>query len=201
MSDPAQHSTTLDPNILDNLENYEDFLSAYIQIDQNTSTYSWFKADLLLHMMKKLGENSIRLLATDIKQPASTIINYTRTALAFPPEKRDEGASFTLHFQASFSDSLDEKTKTFKSAKRFGWLNKAIDEHLSTRKLAEYIQMEKAGETLPEKRDTAMYHKALQAVIETKKHLDTQLKYVEQKNDNIAYLTIIRLRNMFNNEK
>lgn len=101
------------------------------------------KADLLLQVEKKLGEKSLRVFSGEVNQPQSTITNYIRVARAFDKERRDVGASFSTHFQASFADSYDEETKSFKSDTRFDWLNKAIDEKMSTRKLAQEIQKHK----------------------------------------------------------
>lgn len=189
----------LDSSVLDNLESYDDFLSYYIQLDQTSSAFSWLKADLLLRMTQKLGENSVRKLAEDIKQPPSTIVNYTRTALAFPPDKREEGASFSVHFQASFADSLDEKTREFGGEKRFDWLEKAVDENMSTRRLAEEIQMEKGGVSLnltPE--DKQMQLEAQKAMIEVKKYMDVLYKEVRRNNDKDAYFEIIRIHQALN---
>lgn len=191
---PINNPLALDSSVLDNLESYDDFLSYYIQLDQTSSAFSWLKADLLLRMTQKLGDNSVRKLAEDIKQPASTIVNYTRTALAFPPEKREEGASFSIHFQASFADSLDEKTRGFEGEKRFEWLEKAIDENMSTRKLAEEIQLEKGGVVLdltPE--DKQMQREAQSAVIEVKKYMDNLYKEVRRNNSKDAYFEIVRI--------
>ena len=184
----------LDPAVLDNLQSYDDFLSFYIQIDQTTSTFSWLKADLLLKMTQKLGENSVKKLAEDIKQPPSTIVNYTRTALALPPETREEAATFSAHFQASFADSLDEKTREFQTDKRFEWLEKSIDENMSTRKLAEQIQIEKTGGELPKtNEDRQIQVEAQSAVIEVSKYMDSLLKEVKRQNSKTAYFKIIEV--------
>lgn len=196
---PINPSLALDPSILDNLESYDDFLSYYIQLDQTSSAFSWLKADLLLRMTQKLGDNSVRKLAEDIKQPASTIVNYTRTALAFPPEKREEGTSFSMHFQASFADSLDEKTRDFDTEKRFEWLEKALDENMSTRRLAEEIQMEKSGILLSSNpADQQMRMEAQGAVVEVKKYLDGLLKEVKKANDKNAFFEIVRIHQAIN---
>lgn len=191
---PINNPLALDASVLDNLESYDDFLSYYIQLDQTSSAFSWLKADLLLRMTQKLGDNSVRKLAEDIKQPASTIVNYTRTALAFPPEKREEGASFSIHFQASFADSLDDKTREFGGEKRFDWLEKAVDNNMSTRRLAEEIQMEKGGVTVSDDpADRMMHVEAQVAVIEIKKHLDSLYKEVRRNNSKEAYFEIVRI--------
>ena len=138
----------LSPEILSRLQSYEDFLSYYIQLDQASTAVSWVKADLLVHMSKKLGIKGIESLARDIKQPRSTIVNYVRTAKAFALNQRDYGVSFSHHFQASFADEYDDETGTFLTDKRFGWVNKAGDESLSTRELQDQIQRTKKKEEL-----------------------------------------------------
>jgi len=204
MSDSAltpssDNSLSLDKNVLEQLESYDDFLSFYIQLDQTSSAFSWLKADLLLKMTDKLGNDSVKKLAQDIHQPASTIVNYTRTALAFPPETREEGASFSAHFQASFADSLDEKTKEFQSDKRFEWLEKSIDENMSTRKLAEQIQIEKTGGELPKtNEDRQMQIEAQSAVIEVSKYMNSLLKEVKRKNSQEAYFEIVKVHQFIN---
>jgi len=199
LSTIENNSLALDSKVLENLESYDDFLSYYIQIDQTSSAFSWLKADLLFKMTQKLGDNSVRKLAEDIKQPVSTIVNYTRTAMAFPPEKREEGASFSIHFQASFADSLDEKSKEFDGDKRFDWLEKAVDNNMSTRKLAEEIQLQKSG--VPEIQDAEsekMFQEAQSAVMEIKKHVDNLYKDVRRNNDKDAYFEIIKIHQSLN---
>lgn len=192
----------LDASILDNLDSYDDFLSLYIQLDQTSSAFSWLKADLLLRMTQKLGDNSVQKLAEDIKQPASTIVNYTRTALAFPPEKREEGASFSLHFQASFADSLPDKSKGFETDKRFEWLERAMDENMSTRKLAEQIQIEKTGGELPKSNeDRQMQMEAQSAAIEVKKYVENLLKEVKRHQSKEAYFEIIKVHQFINGQE
>lgn len=199
LSTMQDNNLALDVGILDNLDTYDDYVSLYIQLDQTASAFSWLKADLLLRMTQKLGAESIRKLAEQIKQPSTTIVNYTRTALAFPPESRDEGASFSAHFQASFADSLDEKTKEFNTDNRFEWLNKSIDENMSTRKLAEQIQIEKTGGTLPKTdEDRQIQFEAQSAVIEVKKHLESLLKEVKYNGNKSAYFSIIKVHQFIN---
>jgi hypothetical protein len=133
----------LNHDILDKLETYEDYLSFYIQLDQASTAFAWTKADLLFQMVQKLGEPSVEQLARDVKHPRSTVVNYVRVARAFPIEKRDPAASFSLHFRASFADAYDDKTHTFTGEKRFKWLDKALDEGMSTRVLSDAIKRDK----------------------------------------------------------
>jgi uncharacterized FlaG/YvyC family protein len=189
----TNESLLLDPQVLKNLSSYEDYLSYYIQLDQASSAFSWLKADLLLHMVRNLGESSIRQLALDIRQPASTISNYTRVAIAFPPDKRDPGASFSIHFQASFADSLSEKTKDFSSENRFKWLEKAIDNSMSTRQLAEEIQEEKLSPSTINEEEAKMKVEAKKAVNEIKKKLDSLLREVTRTLNKDSYFEIIRI--------
>lgn len=138
----------LSPEILGKLESYEDYLSFYIQLEQASTAFAWLKADLLFQMASKLGEKSIEQLARDINQPRSTVVNYVRTARAFPQEKRDLAASFSIHFRASFADSYDDKTGEFNGEERYKWVEKAIDEGMSTRVLGDAIQREKQRQEL-----------------------------------------------------
>lgn len=136
----------MDKDIIKKLETYEEFASIYSQLDEASTSVSWTKADLLLEMVNKLGDASINSLSADIKQPKSTIASYIRTARAFPYDKRNPIASFSLHFQASYADKYNDKTGEFEGEKRFEWVNQAIDSHMSTRQLAERIQVDKNKE-------------------------------------------------------
>lgn len=141
-------SLGLTADILNKLENYEDYLSFYIQLDQTSTAFAWLKADLLFQMVDKLGEPSVEQLARDVNQPRSTVVNYVRTARAFPHDKRDPNVPFSIHFRASFADTYDDKTQSFQGEERFKWLAKAIDEGMSTRVLGDAIQREKKREGL-----------------------------------------------------
>jgi hypothetical protein len=126
-----------------NLETWGDYVAYYKRLDQIASAFSWAKAEVLLQLIEKFGEQSVEDFSRDIEQPRSTVINYVRTARAFPPDSRNENLSFSAHFQASFADSFDDKTGAFASDNRFRWLDKAEKENLSTRAIAEGIQLEK----------------------------------------------------------
>ena len=141
---PADMPLGLDHTILQRLENYEDYLSFYIQLEEASGVFAWLRADTLYQMAKKLGENSLHQLAIDLRQSRSTVINYVRTARAFPHQEREPMVSFSSHFQASFADSYDEKTEQFKTNTRFEWIKKAADEGMSTRKLQKQIKEKKA---------------------------------------------------------
>ncbi len=130
-------------SILTNLTDYDSYLNAYIQIDQTAQSVSWFKADLLADMTSKLGEESLRELSKELGENYATLVSYVRVSRAFPVEKRSEKASFSLHFQASFADRLNSENKTFDGEARFDYLDRAVDENLSTRSLARLIHGEK----------------------------------------------------------
>ena len=120
-----------------------------MQLDEASSAFSWLKADALLRMYEKFGKQSITELSKDVQQPEGTVINYVRTAKAFPQDQREDAASFSIHFQASYADSYDDFTNQFTSNDRFAWLKKAVDENMSTRKLAKAIKEQRmiaAGE-------------------------------------------------------
>jgi len=138
----------LSPEILEKLESYEDYLSFYIQLEQASTAFAWLKADLLFQMASKLGETSVEQLARDINQPRSTVVNYVRAARAFPKETRNIEASYSIHFKAAFADSYDDKTGKFDGETRFKWVEKAVDEGMSTRILGDLIQREKERKLL-----------------------------------------------------
>lgn len=131
----------------DSSTTYEDFLASYIQLEEESAQFSWLKADLLNTFSEEYGDKSLTVLSNDIKQPQSTIKNYARVAKAFPKDKRLPNASFTLHFKACFADKYDPKTREFVTSNRFDWLNRAIDEKWSTRRLEEEIQEERLSGT------------------------------------------------------
>lgn len=135
--------SVLDYNILNQLENYEDYLSFYIQLEETSGIFSWLRADTLLQMSERLGDTSLNQLSKDIRQPRSTIVNYIRAAKAFPQDTRNPMATFSAHLEASFADSYDEKEGKFKTDNRFQWINKFTENGLSTRQLHREIQAEK----------------------------------------------------------
>lgn len=132
----------LNPNVLNNLNSYDDLISFYIQIEETSSSFHWLKADVLLEISRKFGEKTLEVLSSELRQPRTTISNYIRTAKAFPQNKRIPNASFTLHFQACFADVYDAK-KGFTGEKRFDWVARAADEGWSTRRLHDAITAEK----------------------------------------------------------
>lgn len=137
----------LSENLASKLETWEDHVSYYIQLSEASNSFSWIKADILLHLTSKFGESSIEQISHDINEPASTIASYVRVARAFPTDKRDQSLSFSHHFQASFADSYDESRGEFVSDNRFKWIEKAADENLSTRRMKAEIKDEKQEDT------------------------------------------------------
>lgn len=156
-----QNNLGLSPETFKHLKTYDDYVNFYVQLEEVSSGFSWMKSDLLLDAENKMGDKSLRKFSTEVNQPYSTISNYIRVAKAFTPDERDVGASFSLHFQASFADSYSEDVQGFVGNKRFEWLAKAMDDNMSTRKLASEIQREKqrgliedGDETAQRKQDT-----------------------------------------------
>jgi len=129
---------------LEKLEKYEDYVSFYGQLEEATTAFSWVKADMLLQMTNKLGDASLASLSKDLKLPQSTVVNYIRTARAFPTDQREPIVPFTSHFQASFADSYDEKTKTFNGEQRFKLLGEAADKMMSVRDIMKSVHEIKA---------------------------------------------------------
>jgi hypothetical protein len=145
-------------NVLSNLESYDDYLSFYIQLDQTTSAFAWLKADLLHQMLQRLGEGSLEQLSNDLREKRSTVANYVRVARAYPVEARDPMASFSLHLRASYADSYDEKTKEFSGNERFKWVQKAVDEKMSTRALGDALWLDKQQKLLGEQANCTRCH-------------------------------------------
>lgn len=126
-------------SLLSRLQDYSDFLNAFIQADEISTSVAWLKADILLKMYDYLGGPSIKELSKDVNVPVGTINNYIRVALAFPKDQRDQRASFSLCFQASLADEFDLETKTFTTQERYVWLEKALDNDYSARQLSNEI--------------------------------------------------------------
>lgn len=135
-------SNGIDSEILEKLSSYSDFLNAYIQIDQTANGVSWMKADILSTMEQRLGDASLKELSKELGENYSTLVSYIRVSRAFPIDRRDEKASFSLHFQASFADKYNSESKNFSGEERFAWIDKAVDENLSSRSLARAIHGE-----------------------------------------------------------
>lgn len=183
----------LSPALLDKLENYEDYLSFYMQLEEASTAFSWLKADTLHKMAGDLGDKSLEQLSKDLKQKKSTVISYIRVAKAFPEETRNPLASFSAHYQASYADSFNDKTQEFQGEKRFEWIEKAAIENLSTREIAEGIQEEKRkalAETSGE--EEAQIQEAKDKVKKMKILLDALLK-ATRRGDMDAYQKIINI--------
>lgn len=134
---------SLDKEEINKLQAWEDWVTYYLQLGEASNSFSWYKADLLLALYGKFGEGSLDKFASDVKEPKSTVINYVRTARAFPPDKRIAHLSFTHHFQASYADSFNEKTNEFEGELRHELLAKAADDNLSTRALQDEVKESK----------------------------------------------------------
>lgn len=142
----AQSPMGLDHNILSKLNTYDEFLQFNLQLNEATAQFSWLKADTLLRMSEKLGDTALAKIASDLREKKSTVINYVRTAKAYPIEKREPMVSFSAHYHASFADSLNDRTNTFDGEKRFEWIKRAAEEGLSVREITHGIQKEKREE-------------------------------------------------------
>lgn len=136
-------SISLDPKVVSKFNSWEDWVTYYLQLGEASNSFSWYKADLLLHLFSKFGEGSLDKFSTDVGESKSTVVNYVRTARAFPPEKRIPTLSFTHHFQASFADSYSEKDKDFEGEARYEILEKAADNQMSTRALQDEVKESK----------------------------------------------------------
>lgn len=134
---------SLNKEFLNQLQSYEDCVGLYTQLDEANNATSWYKADLLLYMFEKFGHTSITKFTEELKLPYGTAINYIRTVKAFPPGTRIQNLSFTHHIKAALADKYDEKTGQFLGEERFGWIEKAADNKVSTRKLESQILREK----------------------------------------------------------
>ncbi len=192
----------LDPQFIENLETYEDYLSYYQQLEEASTAFSWIKAETLRAMENKLGENSIRVIAKDLGYPASTIANYIRVARAFPPEKRDPVASFSAHFQASFADKFNHKRKEFDGESRFKWIQEAADANLSTRQLADKIQAHRLEQGGISKISADMVVDATTKVQNITFKLQNLLHDVEIDQDRAAYEKILFIyKEIYGNNK
>ena len=137
---------SLDKTITDQFESWEDWITYYLELGEASNSFSWYKADLLLALEEKFKGDSLEKFSEEVKEPRSTVVNYVRTARAFPPDKRSPRLSFTHHFQASYADSYSEIARDFKGNHRFDMLEKAEDENMSTRRLQETIKDRKEEE-------------------------------------------------------
>jgi len=140
---PNEVPMSLDLETKKKLVSWEDFISYYTQLSEAENSFSWIKADVLIALADKFGDQSLEKVSIDIGVPRSTVVNYVRTARAFPPEKRISALSFSHHFQASFEDSYDEKKGEFSTDNRFEMIEKAVDENLSTRDIRDEVQEKK----------------------------------------------------------
>lgn len=144
-------SISLSPEVFSKLSSWEDWVNYYIQLGEASNSFSWYKADLLFNLFQKYGEGSLDKFAGDVGESKSTVVNYVRTARAFPPEKRIPSLSFSHHFQASFADSYNEKEKDFEGDNRFELIEKAADNQMSTRALQDEVKDSKKDDYKEEK--------------------------------------------------
>ena len=142
-------SLAIIPKDLEKLETYEDYIQTLINLSEASENISWYRSDIFVSFAKKFGKESLVALARDLKQPHSTLVSYIRTAKAFPPEKRVATLTFSAHFQASLIDSFDGEN--FAEEKRYSLIEKAADEHMSTREIAERVK--KVREKDPAKKE------------------------------------------------
>lgn len=161
----VSHQLGLSQDTIKQLESYDDYVNFYIQLEEVSSGFSWMKADLLLDAESKMGDKSLKKFAQEVNQPYSTIANYIRVAKAFTPNERDIGASFSLHFQASFADSYSEDAGGFVGNERFNWLAKAVENNMSTRKLASEIQRSKQRDLISDGDETALRKQEVKEVM------------------------------------
>ncbi len=138
----------LDKALFDKYESLDEKQDLYTDIKKTAAAASWMQADFFRYMWEMSPEKEIKNLSKALQESSSTINNYLRTAIAFPEEKRDAMATFSHHFQASFADSYNSKTKTFAGSTRFDWLEKAIDENWTTRRLNEEVMRTKQKQQL-----------------------------------------------------
>ena len=135
----TQGELSLSENIK-TLKTWEECVSLYLQLNESANNVSWLKADLLAHVTNLYGAKSMSAIANDIGEPPSTVASYARVSKAFLPEQRNPLVSFSHHHQASFSDSLNERTGTFDTNNRHKWIERAVEDNLSTRRLRAQIK-------------------------------------------------------------
>lgn len=145
---PTEVPISLDKETKKNLVNWEDFVSYYLQLSEAANSFSWIKADVLLALAEKFGDQSLEKISSDIGEPASTVVGYVRVARAFPADKRDPMVTFSHHYQASFADSYNEKGGDFSGEERFKWIEKVAETNMSTRSLREEISEAKEEKQL-----------------------------------------------------
>src|SRR6266852_4770049 len=139
-----ENPLSLDKSLFDKHTTFDERKSLQVDIKIASATTSWMLADFYKYLYDELGNSKtpkiLGQLAKTYGERPSTVRNYTRTAQAFSPSERNPMASFSHHFQSWQIDKYDEKTHSFLSNERFDWLQKAIDNFWSTRRLYEEIE-------------------------------------------------------------
>lgn len=133
----------LNKTFFESYQSFDEKQDLYAEIKKASAATSWMQADFFKYLWEEMGEKTLNKFASTINEPVGTINNYIRTAIGFPNSQRNPMSSFSHHFQATWSDSYDSKTKKFSGNNRFQWLDKSIQEGWSTRKLAEEISRNK----------------------------------------------------------
>lgn len=140
---PVETSLALDPQISNQLQTPDDYKAFGRKFIAGQTALSWWLADLVADCRAKLGKEAALELGMDLGLATSTIMNYVRVSKAYKPEERVANLSFSHHFTAAFADTYNDETGEFESNNRHNFLEKAVDEGLSTRDLKKEIDRTK----------------------------------------------------------
>lgn len=140
---PVETSLALDPSISAQLQTPEDYKLFGQKFIAGQTALSWWLADLVADCRRKFDKDTAIELGTDLGLASSTIMSYIRVSKAFAPDQRIGTLSFSHHFTAAFADTYNDETGEFEGDNRFNFLEKALDQGLSTRELKAQIDHDK----------------------------------------------------------
>jgi hypothetical protein len=131
-------------NILSQAEDWEDFISLWLQTKEFEQSVQWLKGDIACKIAIKYGEKSLIKFAQETNESYQTIIAYRRVSKAFDFNKRLLNLTWSHYFIASQTDKFLKGSDDFETNNRFDWLNKAHDNQWGARRLAEEIKSNNA---------------------------------------------------------
>lgn len=134
----------IQPDLVDNAEDWEDFVSLWTLSQELDQRNQWFKGDIANRLTVKFGEETLNKFSREVGEGYQTVVGYRRVARAFERGRRLLNVPWSIYLIASQTDSFDKKELKFKSDNRDEWVAKAHDNQWSARRLSEEIKREDA---------------------------------------------------------
>jgi hypothetical protein len=178
---------TLDPNFLNNAQDWEDFVSLWMVSKEIDVRNQWFKGDIANRVAVVHGEGSLRKFAQEVGESLRTVEHYRRVSRAFTGNDRLLNLSWTHYLIASFSDSYKKGEGKFDGTDRLKWIEKANDEGWSTTRLV--AEIKKAGAIADKQSVYAYYNDYFDKLKNILMHIEKDSLTDKEKSKLVAKLT------------